>query len=172
MTKVILEYEQITGIFKEENLNSVVLELERRNVDPSQISVLMSQTTGDQLLKINPSTKAPEGATVGGITGGLLGALIGGLTLAGTVLLPGVGLLAAGPLVGALAGTSIGVASGGLLGALIGLGLPEHEAKEIENTLKEPGTVLVMAEVPKEQVSEIKALFQRFEVKGMKVTSH
>ncbi len=171
MTKVILEYEQVIGIFKEADLNSVVLELERRNIDPSQISIVMSQTTGEQLMKINPSTKAPEGATVGGLTGGLLGALIGGLTLAGSVLLPGVGILAAGPLVGALAGTSIGVASGGIIGGLIGMGMPEHEAREIEDTLKDPGTVLVMTEVPKEQIPEIKALFERFDVKGLKITN-
>jgi hypothetical protein len=131
----------------------------------------MSQTTGDNLVKLKSTTKAPEGATVGGIAGGLLGAIAGGLTLVGTVLVPGVGLLASGALVGALAGGAAGVGTGGIIGALVGWGLPEHEAQEIENSLQESGNVLVMVEVPKELTPEIKAVFERYEVEGLKVKS-
>lgn len=163
MSKVVIKYEKISGIFKEFHLQKLLSELDRFGLPVNSINVLMSQTTGDNLVNLKSSSKAPEGATVGG--------LAGGLTLVGTVLVPGVGLLASGALVGALAGGAAGAGTGGLIGALVGWGLPEHEAQEIENSLQESGNVLVMVEVPKELTPEIKAVFQRYEVEGLKVKS-
>jgi hypothetical protein len=91
--------------------------------------VLMSDATLGREFSVKESSKAPEGAATGAATGGILGAIIAGLTAVGSVVVPGVGLLAAGPIVAALAGAGAGGAAGGLVGALVGAGLPEHEAK-------------------------------------------
>ena len=169
MTAVVTDYKNISAIVAEAQVDNLLNELELRNVPPAEISVLMSENTGDALLKLKGSNKAPEGATIGGISGGIIGAIVGGLTLVGSVLAPGLGLLVAGPLVGALAGTAAGVGAGGLLGGLIGMGVPEHEAKYYEDALKEEGNVLVAVRVPKEQSAEIKAIFERYHAQCLNV---
>jgi hypothetical protein len=69
--------------------------------------------------------KALEGAGLGAGLGGLLGSLLAVIaTLTASVMLPGIGMLAALPL--ALLGASAGAANGGLVGALIGWGIPQE----------------------------------------------
>lgn len=115
-------------------------------------------------------TKAPEGFATGGFAGGLLGAIIGGLTMVGSVVMPGAGLLVAGPLVGALTGGAIGGAAGGLIGALVGAGLPEERAVHYEKQLQELGNILVIAHVPASQTHEAKRLFERCGAYGIHVS--
>jgi len=169
-TDTTIHYENVSGIFPIENMYELIDELVMRNIPQEDINVLMSESTGDTVVKMHSGSKLPEGATVGGISGGVLGGIIGGLTLIGSVLAPGVGLLVAGPIAGILAGTSIGMGAGGLLGALVGAGIPEHEAKYYQNALTENETILLMAHVPKDLTPEVKALFKRYEVKDLKVT--
>ncbi len=164
------QYEQVSGIFNNRrDLEELVSNLETRGVADEDISILMSENTRDQFFASKESSKAPEGATIGGISGGLLGAIAGGLTIVGSVLIPGVGLLAAGPLVGAIVGGAAGVATGGLIGGLVGAGIPEHEAKFYENALKEEGNTLVVAHVLRDHAKEIRALFERLGAKQIKV---
>jgi hypothetical protein len=115
------------------------------------------------------TSKLPEGTATGGLTGGILGAIIGGLTLVGSVILPGSGLLVAGPLVGALTGGAIGTAAGGLVGALVGAGIPETEAKFYQESLQKQGNVLVVAHVPHDMVDEVRSLFKRCGAESVKV---
>lgn len=83
------------------------------------------------------STKAPEGAAVGGSSGALLGGALGWAAGIGALAIPGVGpLIAAGPILAALTGMAIGGTAGGITGALVGTGIPEYEAKEYETRLK------------------------------------
>src|SRR5262249_13563331 len=99
----------------------------------SDVSVILPETLGSKEMKMEKSTKAPEGATAGATTGAVVGGALGLLAGLGTLAIPGVGpLLAAGPIVAALAGAgAVGVA-GGVVGSLIGLGIPEFEAKRYE----------------------------------------
>lgn len=70
-----------------------------------------------------------SGATWGAGIGGGLGLLAG----AGAIAIPGIGpLLAIGPLAAALTGA----AAGGLTGSLTDWGIPEHEAKRVEEDVK------------------------------------
>ncbi|MEB3244768.1 MAG: hypothetical protein VKJ06_02145 [Vampirovibrionales bacterium] len=170
MTQVLIDYKNVSGIFTESNAEALIQELEMRNYTPEDISILLSENSGSSMIKVKNENKAPEGATIGGISGGLLGAIIGGLTLVGSVLAPGVGLLAVGPVVGVLAGTAAGASAGGLLGGLIGMGIPEHEAKFYEDALREKGSMMVGVRVLKENSAEIKALFERYSVKGLTVS--
>lgn len=170
MAVTITEYEQISGIFKNSvEVESLLADLYRCNLSKDDISVLMSEDTHHKYFAMKTNNKMSEGTTVGGLSGGLLGAIVGGLTMVGTVLIPGVGLLAAGPLVGAIVGGTVGVATGSLMGALVGAGIPEHEAKFYEHALQEEGNVLVVARVPKEDTKDVKAIFERFNADSLKV---
>lgn len=106
------------------------------------ISLLMTDTTRGREFGVREATKAPEGAVTGTAVGGILGAIAGGLVAAGTLVVPGLSLVAAGPLVAALAGLGAGAAAGGLTGALIGLGIPEHEAKFLNKEIEQGGILL------------------------------
>ncbi len=164
------DYEQISGIFNNpSDLESLVETLYSRGVKSEDISILMSDKTKELHFAPKEETKAPEGTVWGGVSGGVLGAIIGGLTVVGTVLIPGVGLLVAGPLIGALAGGAVGATAGGIVGALIGVGIPEHEAKFYEDALKQEGNSLAVVHVPKDLANETRAVFDRCNAQHVKV---
>ena len=107
------------------------------------ISVLMPDNIGTKDFAHEKHTKAPEGATTGGVVGGIAGGTLGLLAGIGALAIPGLGpLIAAGPIVGALAGLGGGGVVGGLIGALVGMGIPEYEAKRYEGMIKE-GRILI-----------------------------
>jgi membrane protein YqaA with SNARE-associated domain len=165
-------YDDVSGIFiSQTDFTNLIEALNERGYRHDDLSVLMSEQTHRQYFAPHENTKAPEGATVGSLSGGILGVIIGGLTLAGSVIVPGMGLLVAGPLVGALTAGAVGAATGGLLGALIGAGFPEHEAKFFESALKEQGRILVVAHIPKSESKEIKSVFERYNAQHLKVHS-
>ena len=109
----------------------------------ADISVLFPSPETTREFAHEKQTKAPEGATTGGIIGAITGGTLGWLAGIGAIAIPGVGpFIAAGPIVGALAGTGVGGTAGGLIGGLIGLGIPEYEAKRYEGRIKEGGILL------------------------------
>ena len=111
----------------------------------NEISFLYSDTEGDYSLFHMNSTKAPEGATIGGSSGGLLGGVAGFLIGMGVLVIPGVGpFIAAGPIMTALSGAAVGAAAGGLGGYLLGLGVPEYEAKVYSGKLAEGNMLIVV----------------------------
>lgn len=177
--------ELVSGIFtSQQDLHQLFGGLEALGIDHDHVSVLMSEQTrtyySDSLDEISDetgfggegfrqTTKMPEGAATGGLTGGIVGAIIGGLTLVGSVLLPGVGLLVAGPLVGAITGGAIGTAAGGLVGGLVGMGIPENEAKYYQDSIQQRGNVLVAAHVPKSLKDEVRNVFKRCGAQSVKI---
>jgi uncharacterized membrane protein len=152
----------VSGLFNsEQQVENVVNALENRGYSHDDVSIMMSDKTRDRYPQLARSSKMPEGAATGGVTGGLIGALIGGLTMAGSVLIPGASLLVAGPIVGAITGGAVGATSGGLIGALVGAGIPEHEAKEYDEKLqKNEGSILLMAHVDDEDTDAVKDIFR------------
>lgn len=163
-------YQQVSGIFSSyADFATLIEALNMRGYREDDLSVLMSENTHHQYFAPQENTKAPEGVTLGGLSGGILGAIAGGLTLVGNIVLPGSGLLVAGPLVGALTAGAIGAVTGGFIGALIGAGIPEHEAKFFEYALKEQGRILVVAHIPKDESTEVKAVFERCNAQRLKV---
>lgn len=172
--------EHVSGIFDSKlQLNQALDSLDRIGLG-NDTSLLMSEETrtyfgdtwGDEIHGtegFEHTTKMPEGTATGGLTGGIVGAVIGALTLVGSVIVPGAGLLVAGPLVGALTGGALGAAAGGLIGALVGAGIPETEAKFYEESLKKRGNALLVAHVPKEMVKEVREVFKRCGAQSVKV---
>lgn len=134
----------ITAFFdRADTANRAYLELKAAGIDPSKITVLANHQLARKDLAITEHTKAPEGAASGAAVGAGVGALVGALTVAGSLLIPGIGWIA-GPLVGALVGAGAGTVTGGIVGALVGAGLPEHEAKVVEDSLRQGGVVLAI----------------------------
>lgn len=122
---------------------TIVTELRAAGYSSDDISVLFSDKGGTRDFAHEHNTKAPEGATAGGMTGMGAGAILGWLAGIGSLAIPGVGpFIAAGPIMAALSGAAIGGATGGILGALIGFGIPEYEAKRYEGKLR-AGNILI-----------------------------
>ncbi len=133
----------VCGLFKSRSgAGHAVDELVRAGFSRDDVSLLMSDKTRGREFGIAMRSKAPEGAAAGAALGGVLGAVAAGLVAIGTLVIPGINLLAAGPVVATLAGLGAGAAAGGLTGALIGLGLPEHEARFFNEAI-ELGGILV-----------------------------
>jgi len=121
----------------------IVEKLKVMGFSADDISVLFADRKGTKDFAYEQNTKAPEGATTGGVLGAGAGGVLGWLAGVGTLAIPGIGpFLAAGPIMAALAGAAIGGATGGLIGALVGMGIPEFEAKRYEGKLKE-GNILI-----------------------------
>nr|WP_116810135.1 DUF3341 domain-containing protein [Steroidobacter cummioxidans] len=126
-----------------EQAESIVTRLQSSGVSTSDISVLFPDKAGTRDFAHEKNTKAPEGATTGGLAGMGVGGALGLLAGIGALAIPGVGpLIAAGPIMGALSGAAVGGATGGLIGALVGLGIPELEAKQYEGKVR-AGNILI-----------------------------
>ena len=121
----------------------IVEKLKVMGFSGDDISVLFPDRSGTRDFAYEQHTKAPEGATAGGLVGASAGGVVGWLAGVGTLAIPGIGpFLAAGPLMAALAGVAIGGTTGGLIGALVGMGIPEFEAKRYEGKIRE-GNILI-----------------------------
>jgi hypothetical protein len=128
----------VYGLLKDQaQADSVVASLRSAGFTGSDISVLFPDKRGTQEFAQEKNTKAPEGATTGGVAGMGIGAALGWLAGIGSLAIPGVGpFIAAGPIMAALGGAAVGGATGGLVGGLIGLGIPEYEAKQYEGKIR------------------------------------
>lgn len=136
----------ITAVFNTRNESAAALrKLEQAGFRKDQVTMLVSEETRGKHFGIAEKSKAGEGAVTGATIGGLTGALYLGLASAGVLMVPGLNLVASGPLIGALAGLGAGAATGGLVGTLVGLGIPEHEAKIYEDTVRK-GAILIAVE--------------------------
>ncbi len=141
----------VTAFFdRPEAANRAYLQLEAAGIDAKKISVLASRDVAERdlaMVEAAERTKAPEGAASGAAIGAGVGALAGALTIAGAIAIPGIGWVA-GPLVGALFGAGAGSVAGGMVGGmvggLVGAGIPEHEARVVEDAIRRGGVVLAV----------------------------
>jgi hypothetical protein len=128
----------VIGVYKtRQGATNAIEHLVREGFPRDNISMLLSEEARKKWFAVDEHTKAVQGAAVGGIAGGALGAVLMGLTAAGTVVVPGIGLVISGPLLAALTGAGAGGAAGTAVGSLVGLGIPEREVKHISRSLKE-----------------------------------
>ena len=122
---------------------NIVESLKAAGFSNNDISALLPDKRGTKDFAHEHNTKAPEGATTGGVAGMGVGAAVGWLAGVGALAIPGVGpFIAAGPIMAALSGAAIGGATGGVIGALVGMGIPEFEAKRFDAKIRE-GNILI-----------------------------
>ena len=129
-------------------------------IQQSDISVLALDSTTKGELKGSEVGKASDDAATGAWQGAKLG-LVGGLLVGvAAMTIPGLGaLLAVGPLAAsmgltgvagtAVTGAGIGTAIGGigaLVGSLVGMGVPEADAKLVDEDIKGGGVLLSVKE--------------------------
>ena len=138
----------ISALFKDApSAREALIKLEAIGFTEKQISVVATDDSLGQSFHLEKGSKVAEGTSIGASTGGIIGAISAGLIATGSLVIPGVNLLVYGSAIAALAGVGAGATIGGLTGALIGLGIPEYEAKQYEDQVKE-GSVLVAVEAP------------------------
>lgn len=97
------------------------------------------------------TTKFDDNISDGIVTGGILGGLAGLLIGAGSVLIPGLGIIAAaGPITGLISGA----VTGGVVGGLVDLGIPETKGRIYEEDIKS-GKVLFTMKIDEDKFNEV-----------------
>lgn len=93
-----------------------------------------------------------DGVITGGVLGGLAGLLVG----AGTMVVPGLGIIAAaGPITGLLSGA----VTGGIVGGLVDMGIPEDKGREYETNIKK-GKILWSMRTDDNNVGQIESILK------------
>ncbi|MEO7323963.1 MAG: hypothetical protein ABIW82_03965 [Dokdonella sp.] len=142
---------------------NIVSALKVAGFSSDSISALLpdKRTTKDFAHEHN--TKAPEGATAGGVAGLGVGAAVGWLAGIGALAIPGVGpFIAAGPIMAALGGAAVGTAAGGVIGALVGMGIPEFEAKRYDAKIREGNILISVHTEDSKQRDAAKDVFKQY----------
>lgn len=152
----------ITAIFNNRlSANHAINLLKKSGVNDKDLSILAAESSVTKNIVLEENSKAPEGVSIGAGVGAVAGAALAGLTAVGSITLTGgLGLLAAGPVVAAFAGAGAGATAGGLVGGLVGLGVPETEAKLIDEKLG-TGHVLVGVTTNSSKESKVQELFKQ-----------
>ena len=110
----------------------------------------MGLTMGTDQKGVNDNIS--NGVISGGILGGLAGLLIG----AGSMAIPGLGIIAAaGPITGLLSGA----VTGGIVGGLIDLGIPENKSRQYETDIKS-GKILFSMKTDDDKISSISSILR------------
>jgi hypothetical protein len=140
----------VTGVFR--NTQQVERAYETavaRGYVIGDVNVVMSEETRHRLYaEPSPVTseigkKSAEGAELGGPTGGRVGIAISIVAAVGAALvLPGLGLVAAGPIAVALAGAGAAGLAAALISALADWGLPEERLREYERAIGDGGILM------------------------------
>lgn len=151
---------------------SIVDALKGSGFSNNEISALLPDKHGSKDFAHEHNTKAPEGATTGGVAGLGVGAALGWLAGIGALAIPGVGpFIAAGPIMAALGGAAIGTAAGGVIGALVGMGIPEFEAKRYDAKIKEGNILISVHTEDGKQRDVAKDIFKRFDAEDISTGS-
>lgn len=113
--------------------------------------------TGNNFVNDNIS----DGVISGGILGGLAGLLIG----AGSMVIPGLGIIAAA---GPVAGLLSGAVTGGIVGGLVDLGIPESESRRYEGDIR-GGKVLFSMKTDDDKVDRVTSILRNNGASNVKV---
>ena len=145
-TATAVDTRQLTALFKSrEDADSAYEWLLKNGYNSSDVHLLMSEETRQKYHyaeATEPETTEEDavvGLETGVAVGGGLGVALGIIAaVSAAVIIPGMGLAVTGPLAGA------GGLVGGALGALYGSSVPEEEAHELEQKIRE-GSILISA---------------------------
>lgn len=161
----------IFGLYdRRDDAESALDRLEKEGFNPKDVSVVMRQVEGGDVVESTGSGEVARGAAGGAATGGVIGALAGLLIGVGAIAIPGIGaLLIGGPIAAALgitgaaatavSGAVTGALAGGLVGALTKIGVPEREARAYEERIK-TGAILLAVPVKDRDEGEVKRILE------------
>ncbi|MFF2156688.1 general stress protein [Paenibacillus chitinolyticus] len=152
---------KIVGVFDTEREAIQAIDgLKQQGFHADDISVIAKDKQDSADILDETGTKAPEGVATGAATGGVLGGVTGLLAGIGALAIPGVGpFIAAGPIAATLTGAAVGAGAGGLVGGLVGMGIPEDEAQQYDNYVKD-GKILVLVDSDAERDAHVYDTFR------------
>lgn len=149
----------VVAIFDDYNhAENAARQIKDRGLRTQDISIVTrdKNQSGENVGGTNATMKTQDGArndniSDGVMTGGVLGGLAGLLIGAGSMVIPGLGIVAAaGPITGLLSGA----VTGGIVGGLIDLGIPENRSKQYETDIK-AGKVLFSMKSDEDKIQSI-----------------
>ncbi|MDZ4786826.1 MAG: general stress protein [bacterium] len=168
----------VIGVFEDRfDAEAAIDELQEMGFNPKDVSVVVKDGAGENAsIDHTSGTKGgsvAEGAVSGAATGGVLGGLAGLLIGIGALTIPGVGaFLVGGPIAIALgltgaaaatiSGATTGALAGGLVGGLIGLGVPEDEAREYAQKVRDGAVLLAVPTNTETGESEVRKVFDDY----------
>lgn len=149
----------VAAIFdNREYAENAARQIKERGLRTEDISIIARE--GDNVSQQNTNYSAnrdindniSDGVMTGGVLGGLAGLLIG----AGSMMIPGLGIVAAaGPITGLISGA----VTGGIVGGLVDLGIPEKQSKQYETDIK-AGKILFTMQADEEKIDQIASVLR------------
>ena len=113
-------------------------------------------TTGTATMMSGKSGARNDNISDGVVTGGVLGGLAGLLIGAGSMIVPGLGIIAAaGPITGLLSGA----VTGGIVGGLVDLGIPENRGRQYESDIK-AGKILFSMKTDEDKIEQVGSILR------------
>ncbi len=154
----------LVGIFDTyPNAEQAAKQVKDQGLRTDDISIVAKQ--GDEGTGVTQGTTATMGKTAkstndnisdGVVTGGILGGLAGLLLGAGSMIIPGLGIVAAaGPITGLISGA----VTGGIVGGLVDLGIPENKSRHYESEIKS-GKILFSMRTDDDKVDRISSILR------------
>ncbi|MGE4283283.1 MAG: general stress protein [Clostridia bacterium] len=113
----------------------------------------------------NENTDVNDNVSDGAVTGGVLGGVAGLLLGMGTMIIPGLGIIAAA---GPIAGLLSGALTGGIVGGLVDLGIPEEAGREYEQEIRK-GKILWSMITEENNVDKISNILRTSGAKSVEV---
>lgn len=133
-----------------DDISIVARQGDKARADNEAEAIMAEGRTAEGRTDINDNIS--DGVISGGVLGGLAGLVIG----AGSMVVPGLGIIAAaGPITGLLSGA----VTGGIVGGLIDLGIPENRSKQYESDVKR-GKVLFSMRTDDDKVDRITSILR------------
>lgn len=164
----------VTGVFADRSSAERAYGATRElGYEGEEINLLLSEETRERYFSRGPDTQLSDKASqsteesthaadeLGGPAGGTIGTVAPALAAVGTLLLiPGLGILAAGPVAIALtAAGAVGV-TGGLIGALTHWGIPKTRVEEYERSIRDGGILFAVKPHSQSDATELARRWQ------------
>ncbi|MDO8685621.1 MAG: hypothetical protein Q7J78_03010 [Clostridiales bacterium] len=163
-------FKTITAVFDSVSQAEIAArQIKEKGFEPGDISIVAKNRSenkpagivGDSEISENLSeidkSKVKDNISDGVVTGGVLGGLTGLLIGAGSMAVPGLGIIAAA---GPVAGLLSGMVTGGIVGGLIDLGIPEKRGRQYETDIN-AGKTLFSMKAENAKIDEIAAILRK-----------
>ncbi|NLY42810.1 MAG: hypothetical protein GX066_02335 [Clostridiaceae bacterium] len=113
----------------------------------------------------NENQRVNDNVSDGTVTGGVLGGVAGLLLGMGTMVIPGLGAIAAA---GPIAGLLSGAITGGIVGGLVDLGIPEEAGRKYEEEVRQ-GRILWSMRTDDKNVDKVSDILNRCGAKSVDI---
>lgn len=159
----------VVGLFdSQDHAETAARQIKDQGLRTDDISIVAKRSeeggAGTEAKMVNEhNTGVNDNISDGVISGGVLGGIAGLLLGAGSMMIPGLGIIAAaGPITGLLSGA----VTGGIVGGLVDLGIPENRSRQYESEVKR-GKVLFSMKTDEDKVDRISSILRNSGASGI-----